>query len=128
MVETHQEFSHIWEVKIWDPRFSVDQDIDTGYFWHETMSQIRRKGDKLTALLTDSEDLGLTEAVREFCKGERMEDFKPDGFIPEGLRKAAWVDERSISGPVRKNQWLSAPVLYRILSRKVCIASWHLDF
>jgi len=124
MVETHREFSHIWEVKDWDPRFSIDEDIEIRSLWHEMKDIIRHEGDKLTTLLDDSPEDGLAEAVRDFCR-ERMGDFNSDISIPERRLKAAWVDERSIDGPVRKYQWLSALALYRILSREVFIANWH---
>jgi hypothetical protein len=117
-----------WDAKQWNRQFSIDQDAEIRSFWQETKRFIRGEGDELGFLFDDFEESGswcLAEQIREFCRGEHLEDFESEGTIRKWQGQVAWADERARSGDVRMHKNLSAVALYRLLKAPVCISNCH---
>ena len=122
MAEARPHFLPELDAKRWDPLFSNDRDVQDSSRWREKRRNIRRS-DELSFLLDDVEEPDsscLSEEVREFCRGEQVEDFESGKTNPEGQRQAAWVDDRARSGSDRPRADLPAIELYHLLQIPVC--------
>lgn len=128
MADVRRYYPPDWDAKQWNPQFSIDKEVEIRSFWQETKHFIRSEGDALSFLFDDFDESGsscLAEIVREFCRGEYLEDFGSEGTTMKGQRQAAWVDERARSGPVRTRKYLSAVALYHLLKKPVSISSFY---
>lgn len=125
MADVQRQFPD-WNAKQWNQQFSINQDAKIHGFWQETKRTIGGESDdELSILLGDFEESGtscLAEEMRDFCRGESMEDFESEGAIAEGKRQVVWFDERSRSGDVKMHKNLSAVALDRLLKAPVCIS------
>jgi hypothetical protein len=116
--------------KEWDSVFAKDRNFKEDGSHVERRRGIRADGDDLAIFLQDFEDSTPScevEEVGEFCRDARLDDLRL-GAGTAGLRRAAWLDDRSCPRRASSAQArdyrnpLTAYELYKLLKEPVGIA------